>query len=261
MIDPEPLLRQIIPGTLVAFRLAGVLIFAPLLSSVMIPARVKVLMVAMLAVAIYPALPPAAVAWHGSLSAVTLLPVVVGETFIGFVIGLLASIPLMSLEVAGVVMGQQMGFGLARVYNPEIDFDVDILGQLMFYIGFGIFLALGGLEVLVGAVVRSFERLPVGLGLLGRPPLDLLVGLLASGFELALRVAMPVVATIILSLIVFAVLGKTMPQISVMNIGFTIKIILGLLVIAAAVGAVSGAVRDDLARVLRTVTLWASEGS
>src|SRR5207344_395039 len=91
-----------------------------------------------------------------------LIPLIVGESLIGLAMGTIASIPLMSLEMSGVLMGQSMGMGLARVYNPEADFDADIIGQFLYYIGAGIFIALGGLELLMGGIIESFTRVPLG---------------------------------------------------------------------------------------------------
>src|SRR5437868_2450431 len=69
----------------------------------------------------------------------------------------------------------------------------------------------GGLERLVGGIIESFARVPVGGFATDRVPLDLLVGVLASGFELAIRVAAPVTGIVLLLVIVIGVMGKTMP--------------------------------------------------
>jgi flagellar biosynthesis protein FliR len=185
-----------------------------------------------------------------------LIPMVLGETLVGLAIGVIAAVPLFSLEMAGVVMGHSIGFGLARVYNPEADFDTDILGQLLYYIGAGVFVALGGLEVLLRAVLASFGNVPLGGLGAGAAPLELLTGTIASGMELAVRVAAPVTGIVLLLVIVFGVVGKTMPQVNIMSVGFAIKIMAGLTMLAMAIYAVRNAVGDEVLDVLRSVNTW-----
>jgi len=252
-----PLLDHAIPFLLVLFRLAGVFIAAPLLSSTMLPMRFKFLIAFMLAAVVYPVL-PGAMQTAPTFDLFALLPMMVAEALIGFVLGVLAAVPLQCLEASGTLMGQQMGFGLARVYNPELDAEVDLLGQLMFYLGFGAFLALGGLGHLIGAIVETFRRVPIGGSGLIAAPLEGFLSLLLSGLELALRVSAPVTAIILLLVIVFGVIGKTMPQMNVMNIAFTFKVAAGLGIIALSTLSISNVAGDEVAHALRFAQRWAS---
>jgi len=255
--DISPLLAHVVPYTLVMFRIAGVFIMAPLLTSVVVPARYKALLILMLSAAVYP-LVNQGLAIPAGVDLLGLVPLIVGESLIGFAIGGIAAIPLLSLEIGGVLMGQSMGFGLARVYNPEADFDTDILGQLLFYVGAGIFVAFGGLELLVGGVIRSFSHVPIGGFRAAMTPLDLLVNVMSSGFELAIRVAAPVTAIVLLLVIVFGVVGKTMPQINIMSVGFAIKILAGLTMLAMAIYAMRDAIGDEASGGVDRVLAWVS---
>jgi flagellar biosynthesis protein FliR len=181
---------------------------------------------------------------------------VVTEALVGLAMGAIASLPMLSLEMSGVMMGQSMGLGLARVYNPDSDIDADVTGQFLYYIGAGIFIAMGGLEQLMGGVIESFARVPLGGFEVGKAPLDLLTGTLTSGFDLAIRVAAPVTGIVLLLVIVIGVMGKTMPQINVMSVGFAVKIIAGLAMLTLALYAVGNAVGDDVAATLTNVLRW-----
>lgn len=254
--DIRPLLDHAVPFALVAGRIAGLFVLTPMLTSVVIPARHKAILATMLAAAAYPIAmvhvkaPAVADVW-------SLLPMLAGEGLIGITMGLLASIPLVSMEMAGVVAGQTMGFGLARVYNPEIDADADVLGQILMFIATGLYASVGGLERLFTGVLGSFERVPLGAAGLNTAPLDLALGVLQSGVELALRVSMPVVGICLLIVVVLGVIGKAMPAFNVMSIGFTIKLIAGVLVLALSLSAVGDALHDDVESALRTALNWA----
>ncbi len=246
---------HVVPFLLVAFRLAGVFIATPLLSSAMIPLRLKPFLVLALAAAVYPLTP----AWHAPefFSILSLVPMIVGEALIGFAIGLIASLPMIAAESCGIIVGQQMGFGLAKVYNPEYDAEVDVLGQVLFFVVFGAFLAMGGLESVFRALVSTFERVGPGGIAMTQAPLETLVGVATSGLELAMRMALPVVASILLLVVVFAVIAKTMPAINIMSVGFTVKVLAGLAVLALALPTISRVASDETVEILRTMDNWA----
>ncbi len=249
------LLTHVIPFALVAFRLAGVFVVAPMLASVATPMKFKALLVAGLAAAVFPMVTRDAV-MPRIADIADAVPLILSETLIGFVVGAVASIPLLSLEMSGVIAGQQMGFGLARVYNPEADFDTDILGQLLYYVAMGVFVTAGGLEALVGCVADSFTNIPIGGFRPGAAPLDAFVGALSSGLELALRVSAPVSGVVLLIVILLGVIGKTMPQINIMTVGYAIKIVAGLGAIVFALQSIQAAAGDEALEITRGIVDW-----
>ncbi len=250
------LLAHVVPYCLVTFRLLGLFVMAPLLTNIMIPRRFKVMIAMMLAAAIYPTVQPALTVLPGRLDMLGLLPLVVMELLIGLSMGVLAALPLMSLEMSGIIMGQSMGLGLAKVYNPEADFDADMLGQMLYYIGAGIFISCNGLEMLFGGLIESFHHVPLGGLGVAQTPLGLLVGVLSSGFELAIRVSAPVTGIVLLLIVVFGIVGKTLPQVNIMSVGFAIKILAGLAMLVAAIYAVREAVGQEVTHALEETLHW-----
>ncbi|MBL8761208.1 MAG: flagellar biosynthetic protein FliR [Phycisphaerae bacterium] len=251
----DTILPHLIPFALVAFRLGGMFMLAPLLTSAMVAARFKVLLVVALAGALYPTLPASPAP---DVDLFSMLPMVVCELAIGFVMGLIAAVPLAAMEMAGVVAGQQVGFGLARVYNPELEADTDILGQLLFYLAIGAFIAFNGVETLFVSLADSFHRVPPGGMLSLTPPIDLLLGVVTSGFELAMRVAAPVTGMTLLLVVALGVVGKTMPQLNIMAVGFTLKIVAAISILAAATHVISAVAGDEVRDAISRVTQWAS---
>lgn len=241
--------------SLVLSRVLGVFTMTPLLTSVMIPARFKAMLGVMLAAGAYPLLAHR-LPEVPQTDILGLLPMVVSEGLIGLAIGAIVATPLLMLEMSGVIMGTGMGLGLARVYNPEADVDNDLLGQFLFFAGMGIFLALGGLEAAFRGVLASFDRIPPGAALGGADPLQTLVGVLASGFEMAIRVSAPVTAIVLLLVVLLGVVGKTMPQISVITVGFTLKIIAGLAMLAGGMYAVREPVSDAIREAIDAMSQW-----
>jgi len=77
-------------------------------------------------------------------------------------------------------------------------------------------------------------------------PLESLVGLVSSGLELSVRVAAPVTGVILLLAITLGALSKTMPQINVMSVGFALKIMAGVLMLAFGTSSAVSAVIDSM---------------
>lgn len=250
------ILVHAMPFGLVLARLAGLFLLAPMLMSVLIPMRYKALMVLMFAAALYPVLPIRVTPEMKTLELAMLVPLVLKETVLGFSIGLIGSIPLAALEMSGVLMSQNMGMGMGRIYNPELDTDADLLGQLLFYVASGAFFSIGGVEMLFRATINTFETVPIGGAGLETAPLGLLLGVLASAFELAIRVSAPVAGIVALLVILLGVLSKTMPQLNVMTVGFTIKMLAGLGMMIGAIYAIEHASGVEIERVLIDLARW-----
>lgn len=247
---------------LVLARVGGVFLYAPLLSSASVPVQARGLLACALAAALYPALLGAGTAPAGSVDLATMGVLVVGEALVGLVLGALAAIPVLAAQVGGVIMGQQLGLGLATVYNPAFDAESDVMGELLMYLALGIFIAAGGLEVLLITLARTYERVPVGgfgTAEVGSA-LEVMTGLLRSGFELALRVSAPVLCILTLETLASSFIMRTVPQLNVMTIGFAVKVIVGMAVFITAIYAVADAVGGNIERGMRAVLMWGGGG-
>ena len=164
MLDGWRDILQHVPGALlVIFRLGGLMIFGPVFASSVIPIRVRVSLAFLLGLAFYPLLSSAHPEWLAlPLDLWSLLPLVLMEITLGAVVGFLATLPLMAAQTGGLIMGQQMGLGFAQIYNPAIEDEGDLVGQILFFMILIGFIAIGGLEAMAMAVLHSFDHIPLG---------------------------------------------------------------------------------------------------
>ena len=258
MLSYDQLLPHLPAFAAVVSRIAGLLVFAPVLGSPMIPVRVRALLAIALGSAVY-----AVTDLHRDvpldLTLASLGPAMFTEALIGLTIGLLASLPLVFLELGGLLMGQQMGLGLGGFYNPALDSDADIVGQFLFYAALGVFLAVGGLDLMVRAMVVSFAHVPIGGFSVAHTPLELLTGLLLSGLELSVRVAAPVFGILFVETVASSLIMKTSPQLNVLSVGFPVRIMLGVATLYASLYAVHWAAGHEVIGALEQIGEW-SEG-
>lgn len=226
MIDD--LLQRVPVFVLVVFRLAGMMIFAPLFGSTRIPRRVKLMLVLVLA--------------YGMVGAVQ-TPVVIpdstwmlavgigGEMAFGIAMGMVMSFVFIAAQWAGEMIGQQMGFNLGAVFDPQFGSSGSMIGDLFFMFTLVIFLLIGGHHAMLMGVADSFRSLPLLSLSIDQPLFDLLVGLLQSATTIALRLAAPMLVTMLVVDLALGLLGRTLPQFNVMQAGMSMRSAIGLVVV------------------------------
>lgn len=256
---PELLLPYIGSFVAVLARIGGLFIFAPVLGSSVVPIQARAMLVLALAVAAHATLPSSVLQAEAPATVLQLGAVLFGEALIGVAIGLLAIIPIVSVQLGGLLIGQQIGMGLADIYNPAVDSESTIFGQMLLYMALTTFLALGGLEQMLIAVMSTFERVPPGGLGAAQAPLDLLVGLLTSGFELALRISAPVMCIIFIETIAMGFIMKTMPQLNILSVGFAIKIVLGLFALIIGLAAMQHTLDLEISETIEGLRFWAAD--
>ncbi len=251
----EPILPHATPFALVLARVAGLFIYAPLLSSPAVPRQIKAVLILALTLVIYPTIDHApAMELRPTLWSIA--PMLATETLLGAAIGLFANLPLMFVQLGGLLMGQQMGLGIAQIINPATNIQGDNLGQMLFMMTLGMFILIGGIELLFGALVHTFAAVPLAAFALDRAPLGVVVGLTQAGFELAVRVAMPVLVIIFLENIALGFIMKTVPALNILSFGFPIRILIGLLVFIAALDFMKLTIGLELERALEVTQDW-----
>jgi len=246
---------------LVIVRLGGVAIFAPGLSSPAVPVRVRVGLSILLGAAIVPVLATRGVAdLNGAveLDIVSLLPFVIMEIALGAVIGFLATLPLAAAQTGGLLMGQQMGLGFAQIFNPSLDDESGVLGQLYFLMALATFLMMDGLEHMMLAVMHSFDYVPLGGFSMNGDLVGMLCGLLLASLELALRIAAPLLALIFLETVAMSFIARTVPQLNILSLGFPIRILAGLAILVVGLAITHEVLIDGTGSMLDAIHQWAT---
>ena len=227
----QAILDHLPPALLVTFRIGGLMIYGPVFGSSVIPARVRIFLSFLVGAGVYWLVSDGGTAASGlRLDLWLLAPLIAMELLIGLIVGYLASLPLIGLQTGGLIMGQQMGLGFAQLYNPAMDDEADIVGQMLFFMALAGFLILGGHEWMLLAVLHSFEHVPLGLGgtVVSFDLVGLVTGVLLASLELAVRVAAPVLAMVFLETVAMGFLAKTVPQLNILSLGFPLRILVGI---------------------------------
>ena len=242
--------------SLVFIRVLGLTMFAPLMSGTTLPRQFSVLFAAMFAVAVYAMMPPEA-RQPPPMTMHALAIAALSEVLIGAGIGLIAGLPLIAVEIAGQIIGYQLGFSVAQAANPGLDINLDAIGTMLFYIAVAIFVSMGGLEHTFLALIDTFGRVPVGGLAFADAPVTAYTEALLAATELAVRIAAPAAGVGLMALLGLAFIMRTMPQLNVLTISFPLKILIGVVATVFALTAISDAIADAVKMAIDAAAAWA----
>jgi flagellar biosynthetic protein FliR len=235
---------RILLFVLLLARASGFITAGPFWGDAVVPAKVKALFALALTVCLFGMAPATAVP-QGIPDLVVLA---VGELSIGVAFGFLARLFVFAFEMAGEIIAVQMGFGMAAVLDPLGGFRSTLIGRWMWLAGMTLFFTLGGHHLLLRAFGASLTALPPGTAFGSPEVVEHLSKSVGDAIAAPLRLAAPVIGTLLLATLGLGILARTVPQMNVFVVGFPVKIAVGILAIAFSLPFLAAAARGELTR-------------
>jgi flagellar biosynthetic protein FliR len=209
-------------------RIGGLLAALPVFSGRTIPVKVKLGLVLTLSLMLAPSIPMPTV----SLDPMILAGGMLSEMTIGVTIGLAVRLLFGALEVAGELLGIQMGFGAVHLFDPTTSHQTPMIAQFFTMLASLIFLSLNAHLFAMATIIHSYEAIPAfGAHLSSHLGEEILL-LSQRMFTIGLKLSAPVLITILLINVLMALLGRAVPQVQVFVVSFPITIAGGLLVLS-----------------------------
>ena len=224
---------QIVLFILVLARVSGLIMLAPGFGSRSLPIRVRAFLVIALSLLISP-LQEVDINVPDNLAQLVWL--VANELGVGLFLGFGVSLVFASAQLAGQVIGQMSGMQVADVFNPTLGASVPLFAQLLDSVMLVVFIVVGGHQLLLTALLDTFQHMPVSTVEWQTGALDLVLSLLAEAFALGLKIGAPVMTAMIISLLVLGLISRTLPQLNVIQVGFSLNSMLMLLVLSLTLG-------------------------
>lgn len=235
---------------LVLARVSGLMVTAPIYGTPEVPRQVRALVAFTVALLLMPS------QWHVSPPAPPNLPAYLlllgGELLLGVVIGLGVTVLFAGLQLAGELIGRIGGLMVADVFDPGIDTSVPLLSRLMFLVALAAFLCLGGHRLVFGALLDTFAAAPPGRVGVPDSITEGFVVLLSRSFALGVRAASPVAAALLLATLLMGLIGRTLPQLNILIVGFGFNAMLTFGAVMLTLGAAVWALQDMVAPALET---------
>lgn len=223
------LFRSFETNLLVFARILGIFAFNPILSRRNIPTIVKVavsVFITYIAILVVQPEP----ADTGGQAGVYLM-MILRESFIGLVIGFITNLFFMTVQVAGEIMDMQSGLGMAKVFDPESNVQMSIMGSFISFMMYLYFFVTNAHLSYIRLFIMSYDIIPVGSGGFN-PDLGYTVAAYFSVvLALVMKIAMPIVAAGFILEFCMGVLMKSVPQIQIMVVNIQLKVALGFIML------------------------------
>ncbi|TKC89271.1 flagellar biosynthetic protein FliR [Trinickia terrae] len=209
-------------------RILALVTTAPVIGHSLVPARVKIGLAALIAIIVAPTLGPLPPPTVFSAAGIW---IIVNQFLIGAALGLTMQIVFGAVETTGGIIGMQMGLGFATFFEPGSSNSSDVLSRYLNTIAMLAFLAFDGHLQVIGALVATFQTVPISANLLNAPGWRTLVEWGGTLFSAGLLLSLPVVAALVIANLALGVLNRAAPQIGIFQIGFPVTMLVGLLLV------------------------------
>lgn len=203
---------------------------APVFSMRAIPVRVRIGLAFLVALCAQAALPGQPVI---DLNGREAAGAVLQQVGVGLAIGFAVRLVFVAVELAGEVIGLQMGLNFASFFDPASNAQVSAVARFFGNIAMLLFVVVNGHLMVLMAVVKSFESFPVDGHFLQAVAQMRLHELGASVFASGLWIALPMIALLLFVNLTLGVISRVAPQMNIYAVGFPVTLTVGMLGITA----------------------------
>lgn len=235
---------------LLALRVAGLLLFAAPLAAASIPTVVRVLFGLSLAVVLATVLPPAAPARVDDAGA--LIAAAACEAALGVLMAVGINVAFGAYASGGRLLDVQMGFGMAQVFDPVTKQQVPVISSAFTQLAIVLFWVTDVHHNMLRGLALSVERIPVGSPWLFDDAISALIQQGTSMFALGFAMVAPVVLCLLLVEVALGVLSRNLPQMNTFMLAIPLKVMLGMVALAAAMTSLTGVVERINASIFKT---------
>lgn len=229
---------------LLLVRPGALMLVGPGLGGQQFPMQVRVALTVLLALVLAPGVT------IPSGPSVGIVGVVIREIAIGLSLGLAARAVIAGAELAGHICSQQIGFSYAATIDPEGGARNTALASLYGLLATFTWLAIGGHHLLIRALDASYTGLPIGGGGLDASLVASVRDVLGIVFVTGVRLAAPLIAVLILVEVAIGLISRSAPALNFFIIGYPVRLVVGLIVVAIAIATLPGVVRSLAERVI-----------
>lgn len=234
----------LIQGFLICLaRIAAMFAVIPVFSGSQIPPQLRIGVAVLFAMLTYPVVKD-----YLPQESFTILGfglVVSGEVILGLLVGFLAQLVFMAAEFAGSLIGYQMGFAAANIYDPSTQSHVALISRFQGIFAILLFLSLNIHHLFLRAIVSSFEMLPPGKLNLSGGAIPMIIEVANHSLILSVRLVAPILVLLILSTLTLGIMSRVFPQLNVFMISFPVNIGISFIVMGLTFGVVTSLLREE----------------
>ena len=211
-------------------RTLAVFTSAPVFSSRAFPVRARIALAFFVALAAQPTLgdlPVISITGSGAMGAV------IQQVGVGLAIGFAIRVVFAAVELAGEVVGFQMGLNFASFFDPSFNTQSSAVARFFGQMATFMFIVMNGHLLVLMAVIKSFNAFPVDQNFLEALKQMKVLDLGADVFASGLWISLPMVGMLMFANLALGIVSRVAPQMNIYAIGFPITLTVGLIGMAA----------------------------
>ena len=233
---------------LVFVRASAIFTSVPIFGARNVPINIKVAFCFIASVLIFPSV--AAAGTKVPTDAILFLIAVGNELFVGITIGFVAGLIFDGIILAGQFVGIQIGFGQATVFNPQAQQQLPIISEMYYLFMIFVFFLVNGHHWFILAFQKSFVTVPIGTFVFNGIIYSRILESINQIFLIALIIAAPICGVLTLLDLIMGIMARTMPQMNILVVGFSIKIFIGFITIIVSMPFLFFFLREILGQLL-----------
>jgi len=238
---------------LVLVRITAIFVAVPIFNTQSIPPTAKIGMSALLTFILMPveknALP------HVPVETWPFMLMVMKEAVTGLVIGFAAMLIFAAIQIAAGLAGLQIGFRAANMVDPFLPGVGSSLDQFYGWLAVLIFFAVNGHHTLIMGIAKTFDVVPLGTLQIDSLLFGRILTLMATSFEAAVQVSIPLIGSLLLTDVALALVARTVPQVNVFFVGLPLKMGVGIGMLIVTIPITTGWIGRLLSQMGQTVVL------
>jgi len=159
---------------------------------------------------------------------------IAGELLIGALAGFTIALVFAAVQFAAGLIGVNAGFSIGQSLDPHNDLGTGTLEQFFTAFALLVFVQMNGHHLFLAGLHELFDVVGVGaVPLLPGTP-ERLAAVSGALFSAALKIALPVLAALLLADLGLAVLARVAPQLNLFNLGLPAKMAIGFAALTVA---------------------------
>jgi flagellar biosynthetic protein FliR len=226
-------------ATLIAFllvlaRISFAFVFVPFPGMRYVPEAPKIAVALATTFALFPVWPKIA---SGPLAISTITLWLLSEAAFGLSVGLAVAFLTEAFVLAAQMLGLQAGYSYASTIDPTTQSDATVMQAVMQLAAGLLFFTLGLHRDVLRLFAASLERWPPGTYVITEGVAAVVRQLGSAMFSTGLRLALPVIALMLLVDISLALLGRINAQLQLLSLTFPVKMLVSIATLAVLMAA------------------------
>jgi flagellar biosynthetic protein FliR len=227
----EILIGDFVIVLFIFLRIISMLVTAPVFSHTAFPMIAKIFLSLVISYMVFLTIDKSGISLDINLISIAINGV--REVLIGMLMGYMLTFLFHGISFAGSLIGYDIGLMMSEVMNPMQETSNNIVGEVIYYMAMMVFFLINGHHYIIGAVVASFNIIPIAKFSVTLPVLQIIIKYSFAVFTIALKIASPVLVSFFLIHIAEGIISRVIPNIQVFFVTQPAKIGIGFVFLAA----------------------------